>query len=384
MGKRDYYEILGVSRNADQGEIKKAYRRLALKYHPDKNPGDKKKAEEKFKEISEAYEVLSDSQKRSTYDQFGHEGLQGAFKGGGFSWSDFTHFSDLEDIFGGFEDLLRGFGIAGDFFGFGGRRTRTGPRKGADLEYRLEMELKEVASGVEKTVEIPRRELCNVCKGEGAKPGTKKSACARCKGTGQVIATQGFFSISRTCERCGGQGSVIETPCGECRGSGMIRVKRRIKIKVPPGVDTGSHLRISGEGEAGQRGGPRGDLYILIQVNPHEIFERHNNDIFCEIPISFVQAVLGGEVTAPTLNGRVKLKIPPGTQSGQIFRLKGKGIPDLHGYYTGDELVRVMVETPTGLNEHQQTLLKQFAEACGEEVNPIKKSFAAKLKQLFK
>lgn len=386
MAKRDYYEILGVSKDATAEEIKSAYRRLALKYHPDRNPAGHREAEEKFKEICEAYEVLSDPQKRRTYDQFGHEGLRGAFKGaGGFDWSDFTHFSDLEDIFGDFSDIFRSFGIDLSSFGFGGfGRRRGGPRRGSDLEVETQITLQEVARGVEKVVRVWRLEGCPVCRGQGAKPGTKKISCPECQGTGQINMMGGFFTISRTCSRCSGEGKIIQTPCNNCRGTGRIKVERKIHVKVPQGAYTGMRLRISGEGEQGVRGGRAGDLYIAIYVTPDEIFERHGNDIICEVPVSFTQATLGAEIEVPTLNGRAKMRLPAGTQSGKIFRLRGKGLPDVHGYGRGDELVRVVIETPTGLNAKQRQLLQQFAQACGENVHPRTKSFLEKVKRLFK
>lgn len=383
MSKGDYYEVLGVSKNATPEEIKRAYRRLALKHHPDKNPANHKEAEEKFKEICEAYEVLSDSQKRQTYDQFGHEGLRGAFKGAGFDWSDFTHFSDLEDIFGGFEDIFSSFGIdLGGFGGFG--RRRTGPQRGASLKVEVEISLQEAAGGTEKVVRVARPETCNVCKGQGAKPGTKKVSCPQCQGTGQVRTMGGFFVISRTCSLCGGEGKVIQTPCSKCQGTGRVKQERKIHIKIPAGVDTGLRLRIAGEGEAGIRAGRPGDLYVDIYVKADEMFQRHDNDLICEVPISFAQATLGAEVEVPTLNGKAKMRVPAGTQSGKHFRLKEKGIPDLHGYSRGDELVKVVVETPTGLNAKQKKLLQEFARECGENVNPISRSFMEKVKKLFR
>lgn len=386
--KRDYYEILGIGRNATQEEIKKVYRHLALKYHPDRVPADQKKeAEERFKEISEAYEVLSDPEKRAAYDRYGPAGLEGVFKSGGFTWQDFTHFDDLKDIFGGFDlsDLFRGFGFDTDVFEEvwtgGGRR---GPRRGADLRYSLEIEFKEAAFGTEKPITIWRYELCGECDGSGAKKGSKRESCSACGGRGQVYTQAGFFSISRTCERCGGEGSVIKAPCGACGGRGRVKTKRSIKVKVPAGVDSGLRLRISQEGEAGEKGGRRGDLYVVINVKPHEIFERHNSDIYCEVPISFTTAVFGGEIDVPTLESKVKMKIPPGTQSGKIFRLRGKGIAHLNGYGRGDELVKVQVETPTSLTREQKRLLKEFARVSGEVQGPLSKSFMDKMKKLIK
>lgn len=382
MSKRDYYEVLGVEKGAGTDEIKRAYRRLALKYHPDKNPDNHKEAEERFKEICEAYEVLSDPGKRNTYDQFGHEGLRSAFKGaGGFEWSDFTHFSDLDDTFGNFSDFFNSFGI--DVGGFGGRR-RGRNRRGRDLEADIEVSLQDAANGVEKSINVVRNEPCPVCKGDGAKPGTKKITCPECQGAGQVRTMGGFFTIARTCGSCGGEGKVIQTPCGKCQGSGRFQAEKHINVKVPPGVDTGMRLRIGSEGEAGVKGGPAGDLYIAVYVRPHEIFERHANDLLCEVPVSFPQAALGAEIEVPTLQGRIKMNLPAGTQSGKIFRIKGKGMPDVHGYVRGDELVKVLVETPNGLNARQKQLLQEFAQACGEDVTPLRQSFINKLKTLFK
>lgn len=385
MSKRDYYEILGVSKDASGDEIKRAYRRLALKHHPDRNPENHKQAEEKFKEICEAYEVLSDPQKRQTYDQFGHEGLQGAFKGaGGFDWSDFTHFTDLEDIFGSFGDIFSSFGIdLGGFGGFGSRR-RGGPRRGSSLRVEVELTLREAAKGTEKVVGLARQEACAVCKGEGAKPGTKKISCPECQGTGQVQTMGGFFTIARTCARCAGEGKIIQSPCTKCKGTGRVRLERKIHVKVPAGADTGLRLRIAGEGEAGTRGGHPGDLYVDIIVEPDELFQRHGNDLVCSVPISFAQAALGAEIEVPTLNGKAKMRVPAGTQSGKIFRLRGKGLVDVRGYGRGDELVRVNIETPVGLNAKQKQLLQEFAKECGESVNPLTRSFMQKLRKLFK
>ena len=354
MAKRDYYEILGVDRNASEEEIKKAYRKLALQHHPDRNPNSRKESEEKFKEISEAYQALSDPQKRATYDQFGHvEGVGAGF--GGFG----RGFPDLNDIFG---DVFE------DFFGER-RRGPAGPapEAGADHRYDLLVSFEEAARGVEKNIRISRREVCPECRGNGAAGGTSLKTCATCHGRGQTSVSQGFFSLTRTCSRCGGLGQIIEKLCGHCKGSGRIKIERNISVKIPAGVDTGSSLRLSGEGEAGLFGGPRGDLYIVIKVKRHDFFSRAGNDIVCEVPISFVTAALGGEIDVPTLDGKMKLKIPAGTQSGHVFRQKGKGFPDLHDYGRGDAVIRLSVEVPTHLSEQEKQLLQEFAQLRGEK-----------------
>lgn len=363
--KRDYYEVLGVDKNATLDEIKRAYRRLAKKYHPDANPGDKS-SEEKFKEAAEAYEVLSDPEKRAQYDQFGHEGMANIFGKGGFSWSDFTHFADLDEIFGDFfGSTVFGGGLFETLFGRGATQRRVS--RGQDLRYDLELSLKEACFGAEKKITISRREMCEVCNGTGARPGTSPKVCPSCQGRGQVRYTQGFFSIARTCEECGGEGEVVDAPCRECRGHGVVAKRRSIQVKIPPGVETGSRLRISGEGE-GIRGGRCGDLYVVIHVRPDEVFTRDGDDIICNVEITFPQAALGAEIDVPILDGgRVKMKIPPGTQSHKVFRLKGKGAMSLHGYGRGDQLVRVVVKVPTQLSEREKELLREFARLHGEE-----------------
>jgi molecular chaperone DnaJ len=364
--KKDYYELLGISRNASEEEIKKVYRKLALQYHPDRNPGDKQ-AEEKFKEVSEAYQILSDPEKRAKYDQYGHAafGEGGPFAGG----FDFT--AGFEDVFGD---------IFGEFFGGG---TRRGRARGDDLRYNLTLKFEEAVSGVEKKIKIPRHGPCDTCRGTGAKPGTAPQTCPTCRGRGQVSFQQGFFSVSRTCSQCQGQGTIIKDPCASCGGSGRLRKLHTLNVKIPAGVDTGSRLKLRGEGENGPPGGAPGDLYVVIQVEPHPIFVRDNLDILCDIPISFTQAALGAEIDVPTLNGKVKMKIPPGTQSGKVFRMKGKGITDVQGYRQGDQHVRVSVETPTHLTARQKELLKEFAAASGEDVSPMAKGFLDKMKELF-
>jgi molecular chaperone DnaJ len=368
--KRDYYQVLGVPKSAGAEEIKKAYRKCALAHHPDRNPGDAK-AEENFKEATEAYQVLSDPQKRQLYDQYGHEGVAsaGGFGAGGFSASGFGEI---------FEDIFE------DFFGGGSRRGRQRPQRGSDLEAELEISFEEAAFGAEKTVPLRRQETCSACKGEGAKSGTARKTCATCHGSGQILASSGFFSISRPCHACQGQGSVIEHPCVSCHGGGRVLVDRKVQVKIPAGVDNGLRLRITGEGEAGSRGGGRGDLFIEIIVKPHEIFKRQGDDILCEVPIGFTQAALGCEIEVPTLVGKTTLKIPAGTQTGKIFKLKGKGIASVHGHGVGDEEIKILVETPTRLSEKQKELLKQFADISGEKVNPLSSSFFEKAKKLFK
>ena len=351
--KRDYYEVLGVSSSATEAEIKKAFRQQAIKYHPDKNPGDKA-AEEKFKELSEAYEVLSDSEKRARYDQFGHAGASGAgfsgFSGGGFG-----------DIFG-------------DIFG-GGRRSQG--KRGDDLLYEMRLSFEESAFGVDKEIEVPYNKKCSTCDGSGAKPGTDVKTCPKCKGSGQVLFQQGFFSVGRTCNQCGGEGKIVETPCTDCHGSGTVKDKKTLSVKIPAGVETGSRLRLSGEGGHGSKGGPNGDLYLDIYVEEHPIFHRQGIDVIFEMPISFPQASLGTEVEVPTLDGKVSLKIPEGTQSGKVVRLKGKGIK--YQRSRGDQLVVVKVETPTSLTKRQKELLKEFAELSTENSHPLKKSFLEKV-----
>lgn len=365
MTKRDYYEILGVGRDATEKEIKRAYRRLAKKYHPDvcKEPD----AEEKFKEISEAYEILIDPNKRANYDRFGHAGTESIFGKGGFSWSDFTHFSDIDDLFG--RDFF-GRDIFDVFFkGFRGT-TRAGPVKGNDLRYDLYISLEEAASGLKTEIQVPRTEKCSECNGTGAKAGTSPKRCPVCNGTGQEKRERrtpfGQFVSITTCSRCHGEGRIIEQPCSTCNATGRVRHTRRISVKIPAGVDTGSHLRISGEGDSGIRGGPSGDLYVVIHVNPHEFFKREGDNLFCEVPITFSQAALGDEIEIPTLNGKARLKIPPGTQTGTIFRLRGEGIPHLRGRGKGDQNVRVRVVTPKKLSKKEKELFEELAKIEGK------------------
>jgi molecular chaperone DnaJ len=361
--KRDYYEILGVGKDASESEIKTAYRKQAIKYHPDKNPGNKD-AEESFKEAAEAYEVLRDDQKRRIYDQYGHQGLEGT----GFSG------------FGGFDDIFSSFGdIFEDFFGFGnGRRSgRSRAQRGSDLRYDLSLSFMEAAFGTETTVDVEKMDVCTVCDGNGMEPGTHAETCDQCNGLGQVSRSQGFFTVRTTCSQCRGSGQRITSPCKNCRGSGHLKTSKTVSVKIPGGVDTGSRLRLNGEGEAGRLGGPAGDLYIFIHVEPHEFFARNNSDLLCEIPISFVQAALGDEVEIPTLVGKKTLKIPKGTQPGDVFRFSGEGIASLRNGRRGDQIMQISIKTPTHLNKKQENLLKEFAKL---ETNKI----SNKIKNLFK
>ncbi len=346
--KRDYYEVLGISRDADEETMKKAYRKLALRYHPDRNPGNPE-AEERFKEAAEAYEVLRDPEKRSLYDHYGHAGLQG---------TGFQGFSDFDDIFSSFGDIF------GDLFGFGraSSRGRVRPRQGDDLRYDLTIDFEDAVFGKKVEIQIPKAETCPVCHGTRARPGTHPERCSMCGGRGQVVRTQGFFSISTTCPRCRGEGTFVKQLCPECGGRGWIQSTRHLSLNIPPGVDTGAKLRLQGEGALGENGGPPGDLYVLIHVKPHEFFERENDDIFCTVPISMSQAALGAEIEIPTLEGTERLKIPAGSQTHSLFRLKNKGIPRLRGRGQGDQIVRVVVQTPTHLTERQKKLFQQLDE----------------------
>ena len=359
--KRDYYEVLGVSRIATAEEIKKAYRKLALKYHPDRNPGNKD-AEEKFKEAPEAYAILSDPEKRAQYDQFGH-----SLGGSGFQG------------FQGFEDSFRGFGdvfgdLFDDFFGTGAR-GRGGAHRGSDLEVAVEITLEEAAKGREVSIEIPRHETCGACEGSGAARGSRKIECPECRGAGEIRVTQGFFSLRRTCPRCQGEGQRIEKPCPDCRGQGRVQKRRKLNVKIPAGIDTDSRLKVTGEGEAGTRGGSRGNLYVHVIVKPHSVLERHGNDLYCEMLIPFSVAALGGEAEFPTLDGKAKVKIPSGTPSGKVFRLREKGMPHLGRSGRGDQLVRVEIEVPAKLTDQERTLLEEWSrEHRNSGASPKKKS----------
>jgi molecular chaperone DnaJ len=364
--KRDYYEVLGVGREATPDEMKSAYRKLAHQFHPDKNPGNKQ-AEERFKEASEAYAVLSDPEKRARYDRFGHQNGRSPFEDFGFSTA------TINDIFGD---------IFGEMFG-GGRRARARAR-GADLRYHLEIAFEEAAFGTTARIEIPRSRRCDTCKGSGARPGTSPRTCPTCGGAGEIRLTQGFFSVARTCHHCGGTGKVIPEKCPACGGAGSTRERATVEVKVPPGVDTGTRLKLSGEGESAPgAGGQPGDLYVVVQVREHPLFRREDTEVLCEVPISITQAALGAHIDVPTLDGPVKLKIPAGTQSGKTFRLRGKGVPALSGGARGDQHVRVLVETPTHLTKEQRELLERFAALSGEETQPQASSFWAKVAELF-
>jgi molecular chaperone DnaJ len=351
MSKRDYYEVLGVSKDADERDIKKAYRREAMKHHPDRNPDDPA-AEGKFKEATEAYDILMDSRKRAAYDQYGHAGVdQSMGGGGGFGGDNFS------DIFGD---------VFGDIFGGGGGRGRGGPQRGSDLRYTLDISLENAVKGTTVEIRVPSLSSCDACDGSGAKEGTSATTCGTCGGAGQVRMQQGFFQVQQACPTCRGRGKTITDPCGTCRGQGRVEKTKTLSVKVPPGVDTGDRIRLSGEGEAGPEGGPPGDLFVQMSVRQHPIFERDGKNLYCEVPITFVDAALGGDLDVPTLDGRVKLKIPPETQTGKLFRLRGKGVKPVRGGGIGDLLCRVVVETPVKLNKQQKTLLEELRNTLGE------------------
>jgi molecular chaperone DnaJ len=373
MSKRDYYEVLGVARGATEAEIKSAYRKLAVRYHPDKNPGDHE-AEEKFKEGAEAYSVLSDAEQRARYDRFGHAGVSSSAAGAGWG----------AQGFGGIEDILGDLFGFGDMFG-GGSRTaggrRTAAQRGADLRYDLEMTLEEAANGMTAQLRIPRLETCETCRGDGAAPGTQPETCPGCGGAGQVRFQQGFFSVARTCGQCRGTGRIIRTPCESCQGAGRIEREKMMEVKIPAGVETGSRLRVAGEGESGTQGGPAGDLYVVIHVKEHDVFERQGNNLYASIPVTFAQAALGSEVTVPTLDSQQSLKVPAGTQTGTVFRLKGHGMPVLGGRGRGDLFVSVTVVTPTTLTREQRRLLEQLSEI--EEKDLGDKGLMDKVRDIF-
>lgn len=383
MSKRDYYEVLGVSKTATQDELKKAYRKLARKYHPDLNK-DNAEAAEKFKECNEAYSVLSDEQKRAQYDQFGHAAFENGGMGGGGGFGGAGGFggfggSGMEDIF----DMF--FGGQG---GRGGRSSKAGPQRGADLRFDLEISFEEAAFGLEKEINLYRDEVCDHCHGEGAEPGSKVESCPECNGSGYVRFTQntmfGQMVNERPCSRCKGEGKIISEPCKECRGKGTVKRNKKLKVKIPAGVDNGSRLRVSNEGEAGAKGGPSGDLYVYLYVKPHKFFERDGTTVLCEVPINIVQATLGADIKVPTLDGQVTMKIPEGTQPGKVMRIKGKGIPSLRNSSRGDQLVRIKVVVPTKLSDKQKDALRKFADISKDNINPEEKSFMDKVKDFFK
>ncbi len=371
MAKRDFYEVLGINKDADEEAIKKAYRKLAMKHHPDRNP-ENPKSEDHFKEAKEAYEVLSDANKRAAYDRYGHAGVDPSAAGVGAGAQGFS------DAFGD---------IFGDIFGHsGGRGGRSGVSRGADLRYNLEISLEQAAKGTETKIRVPTMVACEPCKGSGAKPGTSPKTCPTCEGHGQVRMQQGFFSIQQTCPRCHGTGKIIPEPCPTCSGAGRTKQHKTLSVKIPAGVDEGDRIRLSGEGEAGQSGGPAGDLYVQLQLKPHAVFQRDHDDLHCEMPISFTVAALGGEIEIPTLDGAAKMKIPPETQSGKAFRLRGKGIRGVRSQHLGDLLCHVAVETPVNLTERQKDLLREFetiSQSDGDRHNPRAKSWMDKAKDFF-
>lgn len=383
MAKRDYYEVLGVEKNAGADEIKKAYRKLAIKYHPDKTKGDKA-SEEKFKEASEAYEVLSDSEKRRKYDQYGHAGLEGTFGGGGFSWEDFTHASEFSDIFGegGFSSIFE------SFFGgsFGRRSSRERVYKGEDLQISIALSLKEIAEGTKKTIKIKVKDSCDKCRGTGSEDQSTQT-CSQCNGAGQVRQTQrsifGYISTTVNCPSCKGEGKIIKNKCTKCHGDGRMNVSKTVEVKIPAGVEEGQYIRLRGEGNAGIQNGPNGDILVLIKEKEDDTFEREGASIYCDYPISYSQAVLGGEIQVPTLSGKVKMKIPSGTQSGKVFKLKGQGLPYVNSPYRGDLHIRIVVVVPTTLTREEKELVEKLATFDQSRNYSPKKSFINKIKDIF-
>ncbi|KAB0286330.1 molecular chaperone DnaJ [Vibrio fortis] len=375
MSKRDFYEVLGVSRDASERDIKKAYKRLAMKFHPDRNQGDESAAE-KFKEVKVAYEILTDSQKKAAYDQYGHAAFEqgGMGGGGGFGGGH----GDFGDIFGD---------VFGDIFGGGRRGGQQRAQRGSDLRYNMELTLEEAVRGVSKEIEVPTLVECDTCDGSGAKKGSSAQTCGTCHGHGQVQMRQGFFAVQQTCPTCNGKGKIIKDPCNSCHGQGRKQKTKTLNVKIPAGVDTGDRIRLSGEGEAGEQGAPAGDLYVQVHVKEHNIFERDGNNLYCEVPVSFSMAALGGEVEVPTLDGRVNLKVPEETQTGRMFRMRGKGVKGVRGGGVGDLIVKLVVETPVKLSSRQKELLREFEETCGGEAaskhKPKSEGFFSGVKNFF-
>jgi len=375
MSKRDYYTVLGVERNASEEDLKKAYRRLAMKYHPDRNP-DNKEAEASFKEIKEAYEILSNAQKRAAYDQFGHAGVDPSAAAGGGAGGFHAGAGGFADIFGD---------VFGDIFG-GGRRGHAGPQRGSDLRYTLDISLEDAIKGTEIKIRVPTYDTCEVCNGSGAKPGTSPVTCQTCGGHGQVRMQQGFFSVQQTCPNCHGSGTTISDPCTKCHGQGRVETTKTLSVKVPAGVDDGDQIRLAGEGEAGEKGGPAGDLYVQMRLKKHPVFHREEDDLYCEMPVSFITAALGGELTVPTMDGKASIKIPAGTQSEKLFRLKGKGVRNVRSGHVGDLYCRVSVETPVNLSAKQKELLNELNESLmegGAKHSPRQESWMDKIKAIF-
>ena len=375
MSKRDYYTVLGVERNASDEDLKKAYRRLAMKYHPDRNPDDKE-AEASFKEVKEAYEVLSNAQKRAAYDQFGHAGVDSSAGAGAGAGGFHGGAGGFADIFGD---------VFGDIFG-GGRRGPAGPHRGSDLRYTLDISLEDAIKGTEIKIRVPTYDTCDTCNGTGAKPGTTPVTCQTCGGHGQVRMQQGFFSVQQTCPNCHGSGTTISDPCTKCHGQGRVETTKTLSVKVPAGVDDGDQIRLAGEGEAGEKGGPAGDLYVLMRLKKHPVFHREEDDLYCEMPVSFITAALGGELTVPTMDGKASIKIPAGTQSEKLFRLKGKGVRNVRSGHVGDLYCRVSVETPVNLSARQKELLSELNETLvegGAKHSPRQESWMDKIKAIF-
>lgn len=382
MAKRDYYEVLGVGRSASGDDIKKAYRKLAMQYHPDRNQGDKE-AETRFKEVSEAYEILSDASKRRQYDQFGHDGMKSAFGPGGFNFSrDFTHVSDLQDLFGSlFGD---GGGVFEDMMGGGRRTSRTGPQQGADLRFDLEISFEDAMFGAQPEIVLPVTEQCTACNGMGSEPGSSEESCRHCGGRGAVIASSGFFQVRQTCPVCSGSGKMITKPCRECKGVGRVKNKKRLTLRIPPGVETGSRLRLAGRGEGGVRGGGAGDLYVILHVREHELFQRDGAELLCEVPIPLHIAALGGDVNVPSIDGLVSMHVDAGTESGHVFRLRGQGAPSLDGHGRGDLHVRAIVEVPVKLSSKQKRALNDYADLCSDDNYPLTQKLRERTEQFLK